>query len=373
MSTTLATSSVSEHLLASRELVSLGRATTFLVGRMRTRTPLGAAEYLEALSPLPAMRGLASPQFIGSFDWQKVYEARLHLAADLMAIYGALLPEHYARSTAPLYSTQREHEFYLLIHGADNFFPLVVDPEIELAEVLERDPGFCLPMIPVRGMQIYSWAPGRFELEDIPIPFQLAVTLGWVAKDNAAWKWMVERYGLDELNDFEGIETPAPPLASIGWTQFVYSCRVEGEPLKWLPMAFDMISYKTGNVWLDLPPGYGQVGFKWSLQQMAGLSIRWAKARYTAIAMTTLHNWFLEDPQTRIAAAIHLWNEAARVEIQSGLAGMLPEDLIEAGIGRPAGIDHRGQLVALPHQLLHLNPFDEAALLALTEGAEEFE
>jgi hypothetical protein len=368
-----------DYLLAHPELVSLERSLTYLVSRLRTRTPLDAAEFLMVRAPAPSEKLLRNRE---PGDWshgrrapspeeeRSAYEYRCRSALNCMAIYRQVLPDHYARSTAPLYSTQREHEFYRLIDDRENFFPLEVHPEVPLDALLQADPHAHIPFIPVSGKQKFAWQPGLFDLEEIPIPFQLAVTLGWVAKDNQAWETLVELYDLDRLNDFEGIETPAPPLAAVGWTQFVYNCKVENTPLKWLPLAFDMISYKTGNVWLDLPTGVGSVGFEWSLEEVMKLSLEWAQAKDTAIAMTTLDNWFAEDPAPRIAAAVRRWNEAARVEVQSGYAGMLPQDLIEAGVGRLAGRDRRGLLVALPHGLLEVPAGLE---LLITEGAVEFE
>jgi hypothetical protein len=42
--------------------------------------------------------------------------------------------------------------------------------------------------------------------------------------------------------------------------------------------------------------------------------------------MEALSEWLMEDPKSRIARVVEIWNEAAVKEQQSGYAGMLIDD-----------------------------------------------
>src|SRR5687767_3182110 len=133
-------------ILQKRELLSLEWARLFLATRVRTRTPLGAVEYLE----MKAERA------------EELYRVRLRSALDCMHLYRQLFPEEYAHSAAPALSFQREHEFYRLVHTRESFFPLMVDEERDLVEML-ASANLWLPLIPVRGVQQHTWSPGEFE------------------------------------------------------------------------------------------------------------------------------------------------------------------------------------------------------------------
>jgi len=273
---------------------TLEASRMYLATRARARTPLGAAEFLD----YHATRERES------------FDKRLRITLECMKIYRFAFPREYARSASPYFSVQREQELYRLINT--KLFPLMWGAGFDLDAHINRDPRFFLPVIPVRGLQRYVWEPGCVELAKVGPAFGLALAL---RQFPGAWEFMVQEYGLTDCPD------PAPPLAAVGWTLYMYSCAVEDSPLRWFPRVFEMTSYKTGNTWLDLPP-IGSVGMEWSLEQVMKLHLMKSAAVDLSIAVTAIAGYLALDPKPRIKRAVEIWNTAALKELQSGFQGM---------------------------------------------------
>jgi hypothetical protein len=290
--------STSDQLLANREQISLQTASLYLASRARVQTPLGAAEYLDS----SATHGPAT------------FDKRVRLALDCLELYREVFPQEYARSTSPHFSTAREHEFYRLVH--QRLFPLLLSEDTDVLTHLDREPQFFLPFIPMKGIQEHLWAGGCFDFQKIGLAYQLAQVLSQqTGAGGSGWTALCLHYGLPK------VPTPAPPLAAFGWTHFVYACRVEETPLKHLPLAFHLITYKTGNMWLDLPQ-LGYLGFEWSREELTRLVLARDQANDLTLAVDALANWLAEDPPARIMRAVKLWNGAAELEQESDFAGM---------------------------------------------------
>ena len=321
MSTALNTQPTSDFLLANRDVLSLDHSRRYLVGRVRAQTPLGAAEFLDCLSKRQSDK----------------YAKRLETAIDCLEIYRSAFPQEYARSSSPYFSIQREHEFYRLVHT--KLFPLSPNEEIDIEQVLERDARYWLPFIPVRGIQQHLWEGGQFDFWKIELCFRIAQVLGGnTGAGGAGWRALSMVYGLDDM------PAPRPPLACVGWDLFVHSCNVEDSPLRFLPLAFNLIGYQTGNVWLDLPQ-VGCIGYEWSMKEVAELAVMWQNAETVNVAIKSLDIWLEEDPKRGIKRAVELWNDASHKEEEWGFGGMLVPDLVEAG-GIPLGND----LVMMPEE-----------------------
>lgn len=307
------------YILANRDILSIERARLYLAGRLRVRTPRGAAEFLTFMKA-------------GERDG---YNGRLSLALDCLEIYRDLFSEEYARSTAPLFSQQREHEFYRLVHT--KLFPLRIDDSEDLLSVLDREPRLLLPFIPVSGLQKHIWDGGCFHFCQIELCYRVAQVLsGKTGADGSGWKALAVYYGLP------GTLSPSRALACVGWSLFADACAIAGPPLQYLPLAFNMISCATGNVWLDTPL-LGCLPVEWTKQQVARLALMRQQADQAFIAIRVLNQWMEEDPPARITQIVELWNDAYAKEQDSGYGGMLVHDLVEAG-AMPLGPD----LVALP-------------------------
>ena len=273
---------------------ALQKALHYLGSRARARTPLGAAEYLTA----------------SVTHGRDTYEKRVRVALEVTGLYRELFPEEYEASAAPPFSTQREHEFYRLVES--RLFPLLLSESVDLETHLRREPNFFLPFIPMRGTQKHIWMGGCFHFQEIGSAHKVAQVLSWyTGAGGRGWMALKHYFGL------EGVPEPAAPVAAVGWSLFAYSCAVEESPLKHLPRAFDMIAYKTGNPWLDLPQ-IGYMGFEWSGERVQHLATLWQHARELDEQITGLDRWLDEEPRERIGRAIELWNRAAEVERKSG-------------------------------------------------------
>lgn len=276
----------------------LSRSLLYLASRARVRTPIGAAEFM----------------WSSCTHGRETYDKRVRIALDVCGLFRHYFPGEYERSPAPPFSTEREHEFYRLVEK--NLFPLLFCQEVDL-QTLCHSPQFFLPFIPMRGTQAHLWAGGCFDFQRIETVYKLAQVLSWMTGAGGdGWRALSMIFGL------EGVPAPAPPLAAVGWTLFMYSCAVEDSPLKALPLAFSMISYKTGNPWLDLPQ-IGFVGFEWSREQIEALAAGWRRRQMMLDKMAELTHWLDEDPRPRISRAVELWNKASEVEARTGHAGHL--------------------------------------------------
>lgn len=311
---------MTQHSELSTPNLSLDGATLYLASRARVRTPLGAGEYLHCVR----------------HHARSEYDERVKLAVDCCNLYRQIFPRDYARSPAAPFSIAREHEFYRLVNA--QCFPLLVDvdEETDLLTYLEREPRFFLPFIPIRGMQKHHWQAGRYDFDSLDLPYQLAMLLSTGDGQPVT------------IKGESPVELPpvAPPLAVVGWSLFKHSCRVSESPLQYLPLAFNLINYQTGNIWLDLPP-IGYAGEAWSAEQIARLTLNRMQADKYEISMRILHNWFMADPAGRLRHAIELWNDASRKEQESGYEGMNTDDLADAGWGRLEG-GPGGDMVVIP-------------------------
>jgi len=282
--------------------VSLESAKLYLAGRIRTRAPLGAAEYLD---------------FVKGRDGES-WDKRCRLALECMRIYRALFPGEWANSTSPYLSTQREQELYRLVD--EHLFPLRVSETIDVDEFIRNDAQFYTRFIPMRGLQSVMWVEGQFKFEEIPPAFRLTLAMSRQMLGPAfSWNAVCQHYGL------ENEPAPAPPLAAVGWSLFNYSCMVEPTPLRHFPLAFHFTTYQTGNAWLDIPQ-IGFFGFDWSLEKVLELTKDRVEAEDMSAAIVAVSNWFEEDPPARIAHAVELWNDAAEKERESGGEGLIHDE-----------------------------------------------
>lgn len=284
------------RLLASRELLNLDRARAYLAGRLRARTTLGAAEYLELKVAYPPAE----------------YEERLKVAIAVCDLYRELFSFQYTASQSPLYSLQREQEFYVLADR--HIFPLGGD----VAEMIRREPCFFMPVITVKSMQEHDWRQGRFDFHKIGTAYKLAQVLSeraWTLTGGAGWQTLVRLYGLD-------CAAPAPPLCGVGWQLFTYACAVEESSLRYLPAAFHVTNHSTQSVYLDIPQGAG-FGFEWTGENVVQLLLHRRRAGEVLASVMACDEWLNDAPRERITRAVELWNKAAEIEAQSPYPNLL--------------------------------------------------
>jgi len=345
------------HLLANREAISLQAARVYLGSRVRVRTPLGASEFLMVRCPPP--RGYGDPNEDAA-EMRQAYDGRVKIALDCDEIYRAAFPAEYRQSPSPYLSLPREQELYKLIHA--RLFPvLYVEDDgapikrravgsiprtatnAEVVRWFNEHPDLFLPFIPLRGAQRHVWNADWTDFDEVNLAYQVAWALSrefFGSDDPPAWQ---------ELNELHGLDFPEPalPLASVGWTELLHTCAVEPTPLRYLPLTFQAISYKTGNRFLDLPQ-IGAMGLKWGLREIIDMHLSWGNALDILQAIDALSRWLEEDPKGRVGRVYDIWNRAAAIESESPFAGMLAGDLIEAG-----GIPMGGENVLLTRALVN--------------------
>lgn len=289
MTEALQTGDTKALLLGNRELLSFDKAAAYLVGRVRVLTPLGASEFLMS----SATHG------------RDAFDNRCRLALTVCELYRQVFPREYDASASPPFSTQREQEFYALVER--RLFPLRMSEGASLATHVGREPNFFLPFIPVRGQQPHNWAEGCCPFEKLETVFKLALVLSGMMP--GGWRSLGLKRG------------PSAITGAVGWSLFVYSCAVEETPLRALPLAINMVSHKTGNPWLDLPP-VGYFGFDWSLEELMRLHLLMARARDITGQVLGLSAWLDELPAARLGRAIELWESGARIEAEMGASGV---------------------------------------------------
>lgn len=282
-------------LLANRERLNLTTANNYLIGRLRVRTPLGAAEFLQTMggridSTIAGPQGFRMSLLGMTFsrkERQESFDWRVQLAATKMGIYRQFFPREYATSQAPSYSVHREHELYQLIN--ERLFPIDKD-------LLAGTRGMFLPMIPVQGTQQHDWENGCCGFRNLQTVFKVALLLSGRVPNG--WQLM----GLDRES--------APPLDAPAWTFFVYSLAVEGGPLKYLVDAFNLTCYATTNPWLDTPGGQ-YLPVEWSAENVAKIYMLSLQAIQINQHTKQLNAWLDESPKERVGRAVELWNAAS--------------------------------------------------------------
>lgn len=276
--------------------LGLQQAQNYLVGRARTRAPLGAVEYLR-------MRHFERTQA----EKGDSFEERNEIAASVCEIYQQLFPREYRMSQVPIFSASREQELYALID--QRMFEL---PE------MPADGEYFLPGIPIQAAQQHDWLNECCPFASLQTCFKLALVLS----GRKAGEW--RRLGLDR--------PPAPPVGAIGWTLFRYACLAEGPPIDVFPRIFDLVCYRTGNVWLDAPRG-AAFYLDWGVVTLARLLVARREAQQLYLDALLFNRWLDADP-ANVRRAVEIWNEAAEDEKAAGYEGLMIEDLMVRRGGR---------------------------------------
>lgn len=269
---------VRAYLLADPERLILSKAVHYLVTRARIQEPIGACEYLTAMQVSR-----------DNSEAEDLFERRVELSVSQMVLYALIFAREYQASQSPPFSTAREQELYRLVNA--RMFP--VD-----APALGERPEFFSPAIFVGESQEHDWFNGCCDFEDLQMNYRLALALCRYVPDG--WQQLGMR------------EQPAPPLGAVGWTLFMYACAVHESPLRFLPRAFDLISYKTKNIWLDCPPG-ARFGYDWTGESVARLTTDRLQATEILGCQDMLATWLEADPEN-ILTAVRIWNIAAAQE-----------------------------------------------------------
>jgi hypothetical protein len=250
-------------------------ASLWFVRRLRARTPSGAIEYLTAAS-----------------DYEEM-EARRKLALSLSNLFREFFLRQHHFCPAPLFSLEREHEFYRLVSQC--LFPLDLTPVLH-----NRD--WMYPVIPIRCQQPHDWLNRDYDFEELESPFQI-VHAFFDVDNEGFWRKLSGLYNLPA-------SLKPAPFSRVNANTFMGRCVSQKTLLMHLPVAVVMQTYGTGSAWLDCPPG-AMMGMSWTSGDVRKLAAHWTVALKMFQAIHALSRWIDESPVERISLAVALWNSSA--------------------------------------------------------------
>ncbi|MFL6284459.1 MAG: hypothetical protein ACJ74Q_15045 [Pyrinomonadaceae bacterium] len=230
------------------------------------------------------------------------YLEQLRSCGSILECYRQMFPALWASSTAPTSGwdekypghTPREGEFLKVI--SRRYFELPDDMGWE-ADEQHYD------TIPVSPMQGDSWCCADYTFEELRACYYIPLSL---FGGSSYWEECANRYHLDE----EGQR----PAAEIDFQKFRELCLAERTPLKYLPLALDLMHYETGNIWLDLSFCAPQPVIAWTTPNILNLSRLHKEARRAMRRMDELDRYLDQHPTEGVPRAIELWNLSAKIK-----------------------------------------------------------
>lgn len=228
------------------------------------------------------------------------YLEQLRSSTAILDAYRRMFPALWACSAAPT-------------SGYDDKYPAHSPREGEFLRIMSRH-YFYLPeddgwmdeeqhydSIPVTPMQGDSWCCGDFEVDNLRACFHVTIGLNGGTE---YWEHVAARYGLDPGEQ--------KPVAEIDYFRYKELCQAEPTALKHLPFALDLMSYDTGNVWLDNSFCQPQTYYPWTVPNILKLSREFKEARRAYDKMDELDRYLDNNPQEAVPRALELWNASAR-------------------------------------------------------------
>jgi hypothetical protein len=255
------------------------RATIYLAGRVRATTPRGAALFLE----------------LGREGYDMMVQAGINISF----LYEEVFPEAYRRSARPLYTHEREFEFYHLLNKRK--FPIDLRP-------LYKHPQFIYPVIPIRCMQKIDWTIGDgSSFESWPTAYQIVIALCNTFLKRDWWPKFARLYNLP-------LEMRPRHWEEVSVERFTQAC-LDEPAFRLLPQAFAIVCYRSGNLFLDahpLSPTYEDLDlrFEWNKENIDALAEHWklAKQMLTAVLAESI---YLQQHPEQIARVIEIWNQSS--------------------------------------------------------------
>jgi hypothetical protein len=224
--------------------------------------------------------------------------------ANLLALYSHYFPAEFAASTTPdnleimhtspggltcLYSP-KEKEFLKLVD--ERLFPFYADQLLDEAE--EREDLIYLPNFGV------DWWTN--DLEDLDHGWQLLLFItGNLEGDSGL--------NLENCTDQE----IKAALATIqdhnpDWDELKAITLARGEPLCYLPFAFEMLGHDTGNIFLDPTDETPAEPLEWCIEDIDFLVEQFREARDLNEKVGKLLDWLTASP-FHLREVIQLWND----------------------------------------------------------------
>jgi hypothetical protein len=236
-----------------------------------------------------------------NFDEELEYLERLKESSEVLEVYRQLFPGQFSTSDASLYEpdhewakyTAREGEFLRLLRRLE-WLPIQQADEWEMFE--ERYHG-----VPVIALQGGEWCCGGYEPDQLSPGYHLGFCVL-----NEYWEGAAERYGLKETDlDFGG---------HVDFKLFDERLSKERDALRFLPVTTDLMSYATGNPFLDASccnyPDY----YPWTAKNVRRLATEYKRANYLLRAVWELDDLVEADPGKVYRRVRDLWNQSLKKE-----------------------------------------------------------
>lgn len=251
-----------------------------------------------SLSPRQAIERLQRVRWLNA----RAAIARLQALAEsaqILSLYRHYFPRRYAVSKkSMLYNnwqvySPRELEFMELVEK--RLFPLASDV---LADSDER-----YPYLPICSQAI--------DMEDTArLRPALQLLIGLVGGVYADVNWDELLTHLSPGSQLPMTSVDACGQYEVDWEKFETECARLGGPMKHIGMAFSIVTYSTGNFWLDYTDEilcYGNYDFPWTVEATEYLAAEWKQAEAMTKTLCQVLDW-LEARPGCVAQLITTWN-----------------------------------------------------------------
>lgn len=215
------------------------------------------------------------------------YLAAIQQRATMLQLYQHYYPDEYQQSEASVKVTslesysEKELEFLTLLD--EQFFPLPL-----LLEESERIA--CIPIEPLGT----AWYYDNFEELDATEKFLMSLIHGL---DGDAWE------------DLESeLDQDLPPAVSyINYQKLTLECEKTKGTISLLPIAIDMLTQSTGNIWLDISYENDIVDADWTVEVINTLREAYTEAQTIRQNYREFIEW-LDRDTTNCIKVVKLWN-----------------------------------------------------------------
>ena len=229
------------------------------------------------------------------FEWLSAHSANgaaeyleaLQQRATMLNLYQHYYPDEYQKSTAsprftsPEIYSEKELEFLTIVD--EQFFPVPA-----LLDNLER-----LPSIPVEPLGT-SWYYEAFDELGATEKFLMCLIH---TIDSDMWQ---------ELEAELGKELP-DPVSYICYTKLSEEAKKARGQISHLPLALDMLTQSTGNIWLDITYESGIVDSDWTIEAIDSLRESYIEAQSIIAKYRGFIEWLDRDSKNCIKV-VRLWN-----------------------------------------------------------------
>jgi hypothetical protein len=221
----------------------------------------------------------------------------------LLALYQHLFPDEFKNSTAAPYPedlnnpdshSPLEIEFLYLV--SQNLFPI---SELQIENAYEER-FYQIPLMPMG----CDWI-GHEDIESLRSGWQILLPL---STEGRYWLESVE--GTDWYEHELGVswQAIAHPKDINAQLLKKLSCRT-AKPLKFLPLALQLLDYESNNIWLDYCAiNEPEVSLPWTVENIKFLQREWQNAKVILDQVYNLIEWLEQDLINHFELVLGIWN-----------------------------------------------------------------